>query len=68
MKKLSIGDTVTVRSNIYLGQWVGAGKKGVIARMGDNDGQSIYHVVIEGVQYSFVESELCNNVQSNGVL
>lgn len=53
-----VGDKVTVRSDIYLGQWVGAGKQGEIVRIGNSEGQTIYHVNIEGVQYSFVESEL----------
>ena len=58
MKALEVGDKVTVRSDIYLGHWVGAGKQGVIVRIGNSEGQAIYHVNIEGVQYSFVESEL----------
>ncbi len=53
-----VGERVTVRSDIYLGQWVGAGKQGVIVRIGDSEGQTIYHVDIEGIQYSFVGSEL----------
>ena len=53
-----VGEKVTVRSDIYLGQWVGAGKQGVIVQIGNSDGQTIYHVNIKGIQYSFVESEL----------
>lgn len=56
--ELKVGDTVTVRSDLYLGQWVVAGGQGRIVRIGDNDGQSIYHVDIKGIQYSFVRDEL----------
>jgi hypothetical protein len=57
-QELKVGDKVTVRSDLYLGKWIVAGGQGVIVRIGDNDGQPIYHVDIEGVQYSFVRSEL----------
>lgn len=62
MKKLKVGDKVTVRSDLYLGKWLVAGGHGVIVRIaeqvGFSFGQTIYHVDIEGVQYSFVRSEL----------
>lgn len=60
MKTLSVGDRVTVRSDIYLGQWLVAGGKGVIVRLGDNGGQTLYHVDIAGVQYTFTRGELCD--------
>lgn len=58
IKNLKVGDKVAIRSDIYLGKWIVAGGQGTIVRIGDNGGQPIYHVNIEGVQYSFVRSEL----------
>jgi len=55
---LSVGDTVTVKSDIYLGRWVDAGRTGVIVRVAYDFEQTIYHVNVGGVQYSFVKSEL----------
>ena len=56
--EFKVGDEVIVRSDLYLGQWITAGGKGRIVRIGNNDDQLIYHVDIKGVQYSFVRSEL----------
>ena len=58
MKRLEVGDKVTVKSELYLGHWIKPLCEGVIARIGDSEGQTIYHVDIDGKQYSFVRSEL----------
>ena len=58
MKLLKVGDTVAVRRDICLGHWVEPGSNGIVVRIGNNEGQPIYHVKIEGVQYSFVRSDL----------
>jgi hypothetical protein len=57
-KILSVGDTVTVKSELYLGHWIKPFCEGVIVRIGDSEGQTIYHVNIGGKQYSFVRGEL----------
>lgn len=58
MKTLKVGDKVTVRSELYLGQWIKPFCGGVIVRISDSEGQTIYHVDIDGKQYSFVRDEL----------
>ena len=58
MGKLKVGDKVTVRQDIYLGNWLMAGGEGVIVAIGDNEGQPLYHVEVKGVQYTFVDGEL----------
>lgn len=58
MKILKVGDKVTVKSELYLGHWIKPFCEGVIVRIGDSAGQTIYHVDIDGKQYSFVRGEL----------
>jgi len=58
MKQLEVDDKVTVKSELYLGRWVKPYCEGVVVRIDDNEGQPIYHVAIDGKQYSFVRSEL----------
>ena len=58
MKNLKVGDKVTIKSDLYLGQWLVAGGQGIIEYICDSEGQTIYHVNVEGKQYSFVRSEL----------
>ena len=57
-KRLRVGDTVTVKSDLYLGHWLNAGRTGVIVRINSDSEQTIYHVNIDNKQYSFVRSEL----------
>lgn len=56
--RLRVGDIVTVKSDLYLGHWLNAGRTGAIVRIDSDSEQTIYHVNIDNKQYSFVRSEL----------
>ena len=58
MARYRVGDKVIITQELYLGSWLRAGGEGIVRWIGDNDGQTLYHVDAEGGQYTFVESEL----------